>query len=182
MNLTTPGANAIITKRSKCASGGIGRLAGFRCQCSQGRAGSTPASRTKTKEPVFGLVPLFWASPRRAWLAPFYHLTAEVNSAYDNSPLCSELTPHLRRLALARLWVQIHSFCAKRFGIQMRHISHVGAHCAAAAKTSLRTGFCFIRSMAHPFQTRPAALGSRLRERGCGMPFLYILDFKSRAR
>lgn len=31
---------------TKCASGGIGRLAGFRCQCSQGRAGSTPASRT----------------------------------------------------------------------------------------------------------------------------------------
>ena len=31
------------------ASGGIGRLAGFRCQCSQGRAGSTPASRTTRK-------------------------------------------------------------------------------------------------------------------------------------
>jgi hypothetical protein len=29
-----------------CASGGTGRLAGFRCQCSQGRAGSNPASRT----------------------------------------------------------------------------------------------------------------------------------------
>ena len=33
-----------------CASGGIGRLAGFRCQCSQGRAGSTPASRTTKKD------------------------------------------------------------------------------------------------------------------------------------
>ena len=32
------------------ASGGIGRLAGFRCQCSQGRAGSTPASRTNKKD------------------------------------------------------------------------------------------------------------------------------------
>ena len=31
---------------SWCTSGGIGRLAGFRCQCSQGRAGSTPASCT----------------------------------------------------------------------------------------------------------------------------------------
>ncbi len=33
------------------ASGGIGRLAGFRCQCSQGRAGSTPASRTTKGHP-----------------------------------------------------------------------------------------------------------------------------------
>ena len=32
-----------------CTSGGIGRLAGFRCQCSQGRAGSTPASCTTRK-------------------------------------------------------------------------------------------------------------------------------------
>ena len=32
------------------ASGGIGRLAGFRCQCSQGRAGSTPASRTTSEQ------------------------------------------------------------------------------------------------------------------------------------
>ena len=35
------------TAHTACASGGIGRLAGFRCRCSQGRAGSTPASRTK---------------------------------------------------------------------------------------------------------------------------------------
>ena len=33
-------------RHTACASGGIGRLAGFRCRCSQGRAGSTPASRT----------------------------------------------------------------------------------------------------------------------------------------
>ena len=32
-----------------CTSGGIGRLAGFRCQCSQGRAGSTPASCTRNE-------------------------------------------------------------------------------------------------------------------------------------
>lgn len=36
----------------QCASGGIGRLAGFRCQCSQGRAGSTPASRTNLNGPT----------------------------------------------------------------------------------------------------------------------------------
>lgn len=36
----------IIWHREIRASGGIGRLAGFRCQCSQGRAGSSPASRT----------------------------------------------------------------------------------------------------------------------------------------
>ena len=41
ISLALSGANKI-----RCASGGIGRLAGFRCQCSQGRAGSTPASRT----------------------------------------------------------------------------------------------------------------------------------------
>ena len=36
-----------VKHQTTCASGGIGRLAGFRCQCSQGRAGSTPASRTR---------------------------------------------------------------------------------------------------------------------------------------
>ena len=41
--------NASTPTKYGCASGGIGRLAGFRCQCSQGRAGSTPASRTKKK-------------------------------------------------------------------------------------------------------------------------------------
>jgi hypothetical protein len=40
---------------------------------------------------------LFWASARKAGLAPIKSYTAEVNSAYDNSPLRSELTPHLRR-------------------------------------------------------------------------------------
>lgn len=37
-------------RNSTSASGGIGRLAGFRCQCSQGRAGSTPASRTTSEQ------------------------------------------------------------------------------------------------------------------------------------
>ena len=39
----------------------------------------------------------FGLRPDMAGLAPFYHLTAEVNSAYDNSPLCSELTRHSAR-------------------------------------------------------------------------------------
>ena len=39
--------NRRVQQNTVRASGGIGRLAGFRCQCSQGRAGSTPASRTK---------------------------------------------------------------------------------------------------------------------------------------
>ena len=44
------------TKRqTTCASGGIGRLAGFRCQCSQGRAGSTPASRTSSSQATYRL-------------------------------------------------------------------------------------------------------------------------------
>ena len=46
INLALRGAD----KFARCASGGIGRLAGFRCQCSQGRAGSTPASRTNKKD------------------------------------------------------------------------------------------------------------------------------------
>ena len=39
-----------VKRQTTCASGGIGRLAGFRCQCSQGRAGSTPASRTTPEQ------------------------------------------------------------------------------------------------------------------------------------
>ena len=54
ISLALSGANKI-----RCASGGIGRLAGFRCQCSQGRAGSTPASRTKKKDMTKGHVFLF---------------------------------------------------------------------------------------------------------------------------
>ena len=46
--------NASTPTKYGCASGGIGRLAGFRCQCSQGRAGSTPASRTKKEEHLLG--------------------------------------------------------------------------------------------------------------------------------
>ena len=36
------------------ASGGIGRRAGFRCQCPKGRGGSTPPSRTNEKTPNEG--------------------------------------------------------------------------------------------------------------------------------
>ena len=45
------------------ASGGIGRRAGFRCQCPKGRGGSTPPSRTERKSapdlgyPGRGLIP-----------------------------------------------------------------------------------------------------------------------------
>ena len=52
-------------KPPKCASGGIGRLAGFRCQCSQGRAGSTPASRTSSETPLLARIP----ACRRGFLA-----------------------------------------------------------------------------------------------------------------
>lgn len=37
-----------VTQR---ASGGIGRRAGFRCQCPQGRGGSSPPSRTERRRP-----------------------------------------------------------------------------------------------------------------------------------
>ena len=49
------------TAQTPRASGGIGRLAGFRCQCSQGRAGSTPASRTKKKSTALRCFS-FWVS------------------------------------------------------------------------------------------------------------------------
>ena len=51
INLALRGAD----KFARCASGGIGRLAGFRCQCSQGRAGSTPASRTSSSQALYRL-------------------------------------------------------------------------------------------------------------------------------
>ena len=38
------------SERDARASGGIGRRAGFRCQCSQGRGGSSPPSRTEGPE------------------------------------------------------------------------------------------------------------------------------------
>ena len=65
-------------------------------------------------------------------------------------------------------------FAQKRFGIQIRHTSHVGAHCAAATKTSLRTGFCFIRSMAHPFQTPPRCAGLAFERTGLRYVPFYI--------
>src|SRR5690606_34638623 len=37
-------------RRIARASGGIGRRAGFRCQCPQGRGGSSPPSRTRRGE------------------------------------------------------------------------------------------------------------------------------------
>ena len=55
--------------RTRCASGGIGRLAGFRCQCSQGRAGSTPASRTKKKDTTY-VVSFFLGFDRLCGLHP----------------------------------------------------------------------------------------------------------------
>ena len=39
--------NSCTFATAKCPSGGIGRRAGFRDQCSQGRAGSSPVSGTK---------------------------------------------------------------------------------------------------------------------------------------
>ena len=50
---------AETARQTICASGGIGRLAGFRCQCSQGRAGSTPASRTSSSQATYRLRRVF---------------------------------------------------------------------------------------------------------------------------
>src|SRR5688572_8402994 len=51
------------------ASGGIGRRAGFRCQCPKGRGGSTPPSRTNEE----------WAPDRGPILVPGRGVTAEPN-------------------------------------------------------------------------------------------------------
>ena len=40
-------------------------------------------------------------------------------------------------------------------------LRHVRAHCAPAVKTSLRTGFYFVRSMALPFSRRTRSAGLR---------------------
>ena len=54
-----------LRKSAVRASGGIGRLAGFRCQCSQGRAGSTPASRTSSSQAAYRLRRVFYASHQK---------------------------------------------------------------------------------------------------------------------
>src|SRR6185312_13171962 len=49
IDLAVPGKLEPATR----ASGGIGRRAGFRCQCPQGRGGSSPPSRTSTDDVPF---------------------------------------------------------------------------------------------------------------------------------
>ena len=71
INLALRGAD----KFARCASGGIGRLAGFRCQCSQGRAGSTPASGTTSEQsPLCSDVFLCLWQKRRHPPAPLFLL------------------------------------------------------------------------------------------------------------
>ena len=77
-----------------CASGGIGRLAGFRCQCSQGRAGSTPASRTKTKGTT-KVVPFVLGSAGRWPAPPFGDFNPRVGKA--RPPEILRCAPNLRR-------------------------------------------------------------------------------------
>ena len=79
--------------------------------------------------------------------APFHHLTAEVNSAYDNSPLRSELTPHLRRGPEGP-----YRKCSRFPRRSKLHIA-----CSDFFQKSERT-----HSAAPPLQIEPAALGLRL--------------------
>ena len=61
-------------------------------------------------------VVLFGLRRDEARLAPFVHLTAEMNSAYGNSPLCSELTRQKPRPTVwdsDLVWIP---FCARRGG------------------------------------------------------------------
>ena len=78
-----------------CASGGIGRLAGFRCQCSQGRAGSTPASRTKTKGTT-KVVPFVLGSAAQRAAPPF----GDFNARGRQSRPISAPSAALRAVAL----------------------------------------------------------------------------------
>ncbi|MDY3281722.1 hypothetical protein [Dysosmobacter sp.] len=76
--------------------------------------------------------------------APFYHLTAEMNSAYDNSPLRSELTRHSAR--------------PPEDGIYSVLILHVAADVISFAATFYKKS-PLTHFVAAPFQTEPAALG-----------------------
>ena len=55
-----------VLRNPACASGGIGRRAGFRCQCSQGRGGSSPPSRTARRRPRISPGPSSFPLPSSA--------------------------------------------------------------------------------------------------------------------
>ena len=84
-----------VERQTICASGGIGRLAGFRCQCSQGRAGSTPASRTSSEIPA--TVP-FPASPKTALWREFLRFQPRPAALGSRlGPPCGRLFQGLRK-------------------------------------------------------------------------------------
>ncbi|MDO4750413.1 MAG: hypothetical protein Q4A39_06210, partial [Eubacteriales bacterium] len=72
------------------------------------RRGIYTVGITQNKRTVFErkLSFYFGLRPDAAGLAPFDHLTAEMNSAYGNSPLCSELTRDSARPppGICRVW------------------------------------------------------------------------------
>ena len=73
---------------------------------------------TKNKDTTT-VVSLFLAlRPARRALLPFYHFTAEANSAYGNSPLCSELTRDLPRAAPGGLFSSLSApLYSKLYGV-----------------------------------------------------------------
>ena len=69
-------------RNSTSASGGIGRLAGFRCQCSQGRAGSTPASRTTSEQSLLCSDVFYQNHPRSRETSGVFHACRMEYSAF----------------------------------------------------------------------------------------------------
>ena len=82
---------AVSSDAASRASGGIGRRAGFRCQCPKGRGGSTPPSRT-TRKPALTREHLVEPVSLLCWCAAACALalrssTHEAREPLDRFPL-----------------------------------------------------------------------------------------------
>ena len=107
--------------------------------------GSNPSVSTNKNATTKVVAFLLGFGPAERPSAPFYHLTAEMNSAYDNSPLRSELARHSAR--------------PPEGGIYSVSMLHVVADFISFATTFYFKKSSLIHSVAPPFQIEPAALG-----------------------
>ena len=151
-------------KRIRCASGGIGRLAGFRCQCSQGRAGSTPASRTKKKDTLKACLS-FWVPPPGGRLHPsVFQCSGPAEPPLRNSrPQAGNLRATRRAAQKGRWAILPQRSCQSQISIL------TAPSCSPQAAYRLRRVFSFpckthraLIEAAPRFQLRPAALERRL--------------------
>ena len=66
-------------------------------------------------------------------------------------------------------------------GFESLSLRHVRAHCAPAVKTSLWTGFYFVRSMALPFSRRTRSAGLRRERRLINYLYSPVIGFEKAA-